>query len=119
MNKIGPVYFNGKYEEYLEYKERAKENVIEEKISNNQKKNTNNSYFQDKEIAKRKNKIKKLELEIEEKENDIKKIKDEMQCEDICTDYIKLKELQDKIEIIEKEIEIKMGEWEALSEICK
>lgn len=42
-----------------------------------------------------------------------------MQCEDICTDYIKLKDLQDKIDSIEKEIEVKMEEWEALSEICK
>lgn len=91
------------------------ENVIEEKAISNQKKNTSNSYFQEKENSKRKNKIKKLELEIEEKENDIKKIKFEMQSEDICTDYIKLKELQDKIEIIEKEIEVKMIEWEELN----
>ena len=37
-----------------------------------------------------------------------------MQREDICTDYIKLKELQDKISCIEKNIEEKMIIWESL-----
>lgn len=32
----------------------------------------------------------------------------------ICTDYVKLKELQDKIQKLEGEIEQKMQEWEEL-----
>ena len=39
-----------------------------------------------------------------------------MEKEEILTDYIKLKELQDKIERIEGEIECQMLEWEALNE---
>ena len=35
-----------------------------------------------------------------------------MISEEICTDYIKLKELQDAITSIEQEIEAKMLEWE-------
>ena len=38
-----------------------------------------------------------------------------MQSEMVCTDYIKLKELQDKIVLIEEEIENKMLEWEKLN----
>ncbi|MBQ9657539.1 MAG: ABC-F family ATP-binding cassette domain-containing protein [Clostridia bacterium] len=109
----GVVYFQGNYEEYTRYKEnRNVENVIEEKTTKN--KNTNNEYFQNKENIKRKNKIKKLELEIEQYESEIKNLKSEMQREDICTDYIKLKELQDKISCIEKNIEEKMIIWESL-----
>ena len=55
-------------------------------------------------------------MEIEAKENEIKNLKEEMQSEEICTDYIKLKELQDKVEILEKELEEKMTEWEKLCE---
>ena len=66
---------------------------------------------------RRENKIKKLEAEIEKKENEIEILKDEMSSEDICTDYIKLKELQYKIAIIEQEIEAKMLEWEEIISI--
>ena len=110
----GVVYFNGTYEEYCKYKESANvEAVVEEKNVNKLKK-TNNQYFQDKENTRRKNRIKKLETEIEEKENEIKLLKIEM--ENNCTDYIKLKELQDKIQEIEVQIDAKMLEWEGLNE---
>lgn len=111
----GPIYFNGTYEEYMRYKESKQENKIEEKKIDSAKKNTNNQYFQEKENTRRKNKIKKIELEIEEKEKNVRELREEMQKEEICTDYIKLKELQDKIEFIEKEIEQKMQEWEELN----
>lgn len=115
MSKIGTKYFNGTYEEYLEHKEKLRENTeVNIKIKET-KKSANNQYFIDKENAKRKNKIKKLEQEIENKENEIKDLKEEMLNPEICTDYIKLKELQDKIESIEKEIEVKMLEWEELN----
>ena len=109
----GVVYFNGTYEEYCKYKESANVEVVEEKNVNKLKK-TNNQYFQDKENTRRKNRIKKLETEIEEKENEIKLLKIEM--ENNCTDYIKLKELQDKIQEIEVQIDAKMLEWEGLNE---
>ena len=57
----------------------------------------------------------KLEIEIEQRENEISKLKTEMQSEENCTDYIKLKELQDRIKNIEEEIEQKMLEWEELN----
>ena len=113
----GVVYFDGNYEEYRRSKEeRNGDSLIEEKEPNHKKKNTNNEYLQKKEETKRKNKINKLELEIEQKENEIKLLKEKMQSEEICTDYMKLKELQDEITRIEEEIEEKMMEWEELSE---
>lgn len=112
----GVVYFNGNYEEYIKYRENKKhENILEQKDI--KIKNTTNEYFQNKEIARRKNKINKLEMQIEQKEIEIDELKSEMQKENVCTDYIMLKELQDKITIIEQEIEQKMLEWEELSDI--
>lgn len=112
----GVVYFNGTYEEYCNYKEsKIQEVVIEEKKDTNKQKSTNNTYLQNKEIARKNRKIEKLEKEIKEKENEIQSIKQEMQKEENCTDYVKLKELQDQIKSLELEIETKMQEWESLN----
>ena len=114
----GIVYFEGNYEEYRRKREEQnEENVLEEKMSSSKKKNTNNDYFKKKEETRRKNKINKLELEIQQKENEIKLLKDKMQSEEICTDYVKLKELQDEISRLEDIIEEKMEEWEQLNMI--
>ena len=43
--------------------------------------------------------------------------RDKMQSEEICTDYVKLKELQDEISRLEEIIEEKMKEWEQLNMI--
>lgn len=112
----GVIYFDGNYEEYLKYREsKEQETVVDIKKAETKAKNTNNDYFKSKEITKKKNKISKLETEIEDKENEIKLIEKEMQSEETCTDYIKLKELQDKIKELQKEIENKMMEWEELN----
>lgn len=112
----GVIYFNGNYEEYCRYKEsKMQEEIIEEKKVADKPKNTNNTYLQNKEIARKNRKIEKLEREIEGKENEIKAIKQEMQKEENCTDYVKLKELQDQIKSLELEIETKMQEWESLN----
>ena len=115
------TYFNGSYEEYMEYKqkEEAKKDEIdsvEKKISSQEtKEQTPNQYFINKEKNKIKNKISKLENEINEKEEEIKNIEAEMLKEENSTDYVKLKELQEKVERLNEEIESKMVEWEMLS----
>ena len=91
------------------------EEVIEEKKENDRPKNTNNTYLQNKENARKNRKIDKLEREIEQKENEIKEIEKEMQREEVCSDYVKLKELQDQIKGLEIEVEMKMQEWEELN----
>ncbi len=111
----GVIYFKGNYEEYCRYKEsKICENVNRVETVNTRANGNSNQYFINKENAKRKNRINKLEIQIEQKENDINILKMEMQKEDVCTDYMKLKELQDKIMVIEQEIEQKMLEWEEL-----
>ena len=78
--------------------------------------NSKNEYYLEKERNKIKNKIKKIESEIEQKENEIKEIEKEMQKEEISSDYLKLNELQETKQKLNKEIEKKMTEWEELNE---
>ena len=126
--KPGKVtFFDGTYGEFQEWKEKNKE---QEKIDiynneNNKKENatvlkeksSKNQYLLNKENNKRKNKMNKIEKEIEEKEQEIKTIEEEMKKEENATDYVKLAELQDKIQEINKDIEKKMEEWEELNNL--
>lgn len=59
--------------------------------------------------------MKKLEEEIDALEKEVDKIEAEMLSPEINTDYLKLKELQDKIENLNNTIYIKMEEWEELN----
>ena len=56
-----------------------------------------------------------MEAEIEQKENEIKELKNIMADEKVCTDYLKLKELQDKITALEHETEQIMQQWAELN----
>ena len=115
----GVFYFNGNYEQYCEYKESRQQEEKVEEVVTKVKNNSNNQYLQNKEMTKRKNRIKKLENEIEQKEQEVEVLKQEMQKEEICTDYVKLKEIQDQIIEIEQVIEEKMTEWEELSALLE
>ena len=108
-------FFNGSYDEYIQYRENKNDENVSEEKQEIKKKKTNNEYWKAKEDTKRKNKISKLEKEIETREDEIKEIKIQMQDENNCTDYKKLEELQEKIKTIEQDIEEKMIEWEELS----
>lgn len=115
----GVFYFNGNYEQYCEYKESQQQEEKVKEVVTKVKNSSNNQYLQNKEMTKRKNRIKKLENEIEQKEQEIEELKREMQKEEICTDYVKLKEIQDQIIEIEQVIEQKMTEWEELSALLE
>ena len=130
------TFHNMNYQEYLESKQKNEEeeyfNDKEKRILNNSENknyfksgysqkeikstNSKNEYYLEKERNKIKNKIKKIESEIEQKENEIKEIEKEMQKEEISSDYLKLNELQETKQKLNKEIEKKMTEWEELNE---
>ena len=111
------TYFDGNYEEYLRKKEENEDEdaIQDKKVDNTVKEKTNNSYFTNKEINIVQNKITKIETEIEENEKEIKNIRAEMLKEENSTNYIKLKELEENIQKINLEIELKMQEWEELN----
>ena len=122
FTKEGVRFFDGNYKEYQEYKENNKEqfeinkdNKTEVDIKQRQEKSSKNQYLLNKEKAKRKNKMVKLEKEIESLEYEITKLKSEMQKQENVTDYIKLNEFQEQINKLNDDIERKMQEWEELN----
>lgn len=121
------TFFNGTYQEYeekhnleeygtSEIPETNKNSNMEKFIKND---NSNNQYFLNKEIKRARSKMEKLEAEINNIENEIANIKLEMAREEYGTDYIKLKELQDKIDDLNMIIEEKLTEWDELNEKIK
>lgn len=102
------------YEEYLEKKKlENKENVIIEKNEKMQKQICVNPL---KEKYKLEKKIKKIEEEISKKEDEITSLKQELLKEEIYSDYIKLTEIQEKIDELNKSIEESMMVWENLQQ---
>ena len=74
------------------------------------------SYFNPgKEQGKLEKKMKKIEERMEEKEAQLENWKQELQNPDYQSDYVKLGEIQAKIEELELEVLADMEEWEALS----
>lgn len=115
LKKNSATFFDGNYSEYIEYKEKNKEENTQ--INDTKKeKNKNNEYFINKEKNKINSKISKIEKYIEEKENEIKILEQKMQEKEINTDYLKLNELQKEIQEINNEIDSKIKEWEELNE---
>jgi len=98
-------YFNGTYNEYM--KEKNKEQ------SNNDTKAENKTQ-KEKIIKSNNNLIKKVEKEISIKEDKIKEIKNLMLDEINYTDYQKMIKLQNELDSLEQELEVKLQEWESL-----
>ena len=141
FKKNNVTFFDGTYEEYeekygryekeaeVESTEKKNENMYGNKNENNNKNDkldktldlstntkNNNQYFINKEIKKAKAKMEKLEQQINELENKVVYLKKEMEKEEYSTDYVKLKELQENIDNINKEIEEKILLWDEINE---
>ena len=104
------IHFNGTYNEYIEKKSKENNQIIP-KENNKIKKSS-------KSINKPKNNnslIKKIEKEIDIKENKKKEIELMMLDEQVYSDYNKILELQNNLEILEEEINTLLEEWEKLN----
>ncbi len=75
-----------------------------------------NQYLLNKEKARNEAKKKKLEKQIEEKENEIAKLKLTLENPEICSDYVKIMEIQAEIDKENLTLENLMTEWLSLSE---
>ena len=132
FTKNGVIFFDGTYEEYLEYKEKnikqieeinknekenEKENEVNSIGNNNGKISSKEQYLLNKEITKRKNKMKKIEEEIENVEKQVEELETEMQRKENITNYVKLNDLQKEKDELNKIIEDKMIEWEELNNL--
>lgn len=104
------TYFNGKYNEYLEYKNKEINSQPPKENINNKKVSQNNTVPKNKNLL-----IKKIEKEIELKEQKKKEIENMMLEESTYKDYQKMNKLQNNLQILDKEIEEKISEWEKLN----
>ena len=102
------IYYPYGYEYYLE-----KRNEISEENISIKKEKTVKQYINPlKEKDKLERKIKKLEEEISKKEEEISNLQNELTKEEIYSDYIKVGEIQNNIDLLNKEIEESMTLWE-------
>ena len=108
-NKV--KFYDCGYEEYLE--KRTEEIELEENVEKKEKKTYINPL---KEKDKLERKIKKLEDEISKKEEEIEYLKLELTKEEIYSDYVKVSEIQDRINSLNEALEAYMVEWEHLTE---
>lgn len=103
------------YERSLQDKS-INQNIKEEKtqkikIEDKPKSENQNLYLLNKEKARNKAKSKKLEAKIQQLENDIQTLNEHLQSPEVCCDYIKVMEIQEKIDNKSTELEKLMEEW--------
>ena len=112
-------FFRGTYSEYLEQRENEEEKVKTKESENKAKAetitDTKAQYLESKEKNKIQTKIKRLEEAIDKNESKIQQIKQEMEKEENVTSYTKLADLQEQIDIIEKDNELMLEQWEELN----
>ncbi len=111
------------YKEYEEKLNTQQPNILQQKPLQDQnlstplnKKEQPNQYLLNKQKAKNEAKRKKLEKQIEDKEAEINTLKLTLENPEICSDYIKIMEIQKQIDKENLLLESIMEEWLNLSE---
>lgn len=112
FEKDNTKFYDCKYEEYLEKKSQEIE-IKEESLIKKEKKTYINPL---KEKDKLERKIKKIEEEISKKEEEVQNLKLELTKEEIYTDYVKVGEIQEKINSLKICLEKDLLDWEKLQE---
>lgn len=107
FNKDEVVLYNYGYDEYLEKRKIVKEPEVIKGENKKQKKEINTN------LTKEINRIEKV---IDNKEKELAKLNKELLKEEVYMDIRKAKAVQEKIETITKEIEVKTKEWEDLAD---
>ena len=110
-------FYDCGYEEYLE-KYAVQEEKIEDEKEVEEKKEKNYKHYSNplKEFGKVERKIKKIEEDIEKLENEINILNKDQEKDKICSDYLKLQEINDTILVKEAELNEEYMEWEKLQE---
>lgn len=112
FEKDNTKFYDCKYEEYLEKKSQEIE-IKEESLIKKEKKTYINPL---KEKDKLERKIKKIEEEISKKEEEVQNLKLELTKEEIYTDYVKVGEIQEKINSLKICLEKDLLDWEKMQE---
>lgn len=108
FNEGSVDFYQFGYQEYLEKRVITEKNIVKEEI----KKERKSSYKEKNNSGKS---IKKLESEIEKLENKLNELNNELLKEEVYMDIKRASDIQNKIEVVSKEIDDKTGEWEELA----
>lgn len=102
------IYFNGKYDEYINQKTNVviKKDKVKEKKSNKKESKPKTTFAI----------MKKLERDIDKKEKKRKELETKLFDKEIYTNITKVNEINDMIESLTKEIDKLYDEWEKISE---
>ena len=103
-------FYDCGYEEYLEKK--SQEVEMQEDAKEKKEKKIYVNPLKEKDKLERK--IKKLEEEISKKEEEIQSLKEELTKEEIYSDYMKVGEIQEKIDFLNTALEEDLLVWEEL-----
>lgn len=87
------------------------ENVAKIVSEEKPKSESQNLYLLNKEKARNQAKSKKLESKIQELEKEIKELNQTLESPEVCSDYIKIMEIQEQIDNKSFELEKSMEEW--------
>ena len=107
FDKNKTKFYDFGYEEYLEKK---MQEVEPEEIKEKKEKKVYINPLKEKDKLERK--VKKIEEEISKKEDEIQSLKEELTKEEIYSDYVKVSEIQDKIQKLNEALEEHLTEWE-------
>ena len=107
FDKNKTKFYDLGYEEYLEKK---MQEVEPEEIKEKKEKKVYINPLKEKDKLERK--VKKIEEEISKKEDEIQSLKEELTKEEIYSDYVKVSEIQDKIQKLNEALEEHLTEWE-------
>ena len=102
------IYFNGKYDEYINQKTNVviKKDKVKEKNSSKKESKPKTTFAI----------MKKLERDIDKKESKRKELETKLFDKEIYTNITKVNEINDMIESLTKEIDKLYDEWEKVSE---
>ena len=112
FEKNNAKFYDCNYEEFLDKK--SQENIEIEEVKDKKEKKVYINPLKEKDKLERK--IKKLEEEISKKEEEIEKLKLELTKEEVYSDYVKVGEIQGKINSLNQDIEVGMISWEEMQE---
>ena len=98
----------------IEIMTKEKQNKFE--VEEKSKSEKVNVYLQNKERAKKEARLKKLEKLIAEAEATVNELSEMFNSPDVCSDYVKVLEIQGKIDDLNAQIQKYTDEWYLLSE---
>lgn len=115
LTENGLVSYLGNYDYYVEKKEARLKDIKEEKaVVKDSSLDWKTNKDKEREERKKKRKLEETEKKISSLENEISEVESDLLKEENAKDYVKLKELSDKLESLKSELNLTYEMWEEM-----